>query len=127
MALMLAICRAQPNWMPRKPKHAFQICQKLISRSSFDDERAPFVGTEGQWQSPGSVDLACDLLLDDVPDFCARSRVLDGDGLANGRPCEVDGGDLDPFGLREPVHHDHQTARFHNRDVDLLALVDAVC
>src|SRR6185312_1837752 len=26
---MLAICRAQPNWMPRKPKLIFHICQKL--------------------------------------------------------------------------------------------------
>ena len=31
MALMLAICRPQPNWMPRKPKLMFQICQKLRS------------------------------------------------------------------------------------------------
>jgi hypothetical protein len=31
MALMLAICRPQPNWMPRKPKLIFQICQKLRS------------------------------------------------------------------------------------------------
>ena len=29
MALMLAIWSAQPNWMPRKPKLMFQICQKL--------------------------------------------------------------------------------------------------
>src|SRR5215469_15525445 len=29
MALMFAICRPQPNWMPRKPKLMFQICQKL--------------------------------------------------------------------------------------------------
>src|ERR1043166_4080917 len=28
MALMFAICRPQPNWMPRKPKLMFQICQK---------------------------------------------------------------------------------------------------
>ena len=30
MALMLAICSPQPNWMPRKPKLMFQICQKLF-------------------------------------------------------------------------------------------------
>ena len=29
MALIFAICRPQPNWMPRKPKLMFQICQKL--------------------------------------------------------------------------------------------------
>src|ERR1051326_6166714 len=29
MGLMLAICKPQPNWMPRKPKLMFQICQKL--------------------------------------------------------------------------------------------------
>src|ERR1700733_920174 len=31
MALMLAICKPQPNWMPRKPKLMFHICQKLRS------------------------------------------------------------------------------------------------
>src|SRR5271163_4374729 len=29
MALMLAICSPQPNWMPKKPKLMFHICQKL--------------------------------------------------------------------------------------------------
>src|SRR5450759_4426499 len=28
MGLMFAICKPQPNWMPRKPKLMFQICQK---------------------------------------------------------------------------------------------------
>src|SRR6266487_964774 len=28
MALMFAICRPQPNWIPRNPKLMFQICQK---------------------------------------------------------------------------------------------------
>ena len=27
MRLTLAFCNAKPNWMPRKPKHMFQICQ----------------------------------------------------------------------------------------------------
>ena len=27
--LALAFWSANPNWMPRKPKHMFQICQKL--------------------------------------------------------------------------------------------------
>src|SRR5208282_407231 len=38
MALMFAICNPQPNWIPRKPKLMFQICQKVrggLSISSF--------------------------------------------------------------------------------------------
>ena len=27
MRLTFAFCSAKPNWMPRKPKHMFQICQ----------------------------------------------------------------------------------------------------
>lgn len=26
---MLPICKLQPNWIPKNPKHMFQICQKL--------------------------------------------------------------------------------------------------
>src|SRR5208283_5640034 len=29
MALMFAICNPQPNWMPKKPKLRFQICQNV--------------------------------------------------------------------------------------------------
>src|SRR5438445_2567273 len=29
MRLTFEFCRAKPNWMPRNPKHMFQICQKL--------------------------------------------------------------------------------------------------
>src|SRR5215468_10579646 len=29
MRLTFAFCSAKPNWMPMKPKHMFQICQKL--------------------------------------------------------------------------------------------------
>ena len=29
MGLMLAIWRDQPNWIPKKPKLMFQICQKF--------------------------------------------------------------------------------------------------
>src|SRR5450432_716385 len=29
MALMFAICNPQPNWIPRKPKLMFQICQNV--------------------------------------------------------------------------------------------------
>jgi hypothetical protein len=28
MALILAICKPQPNWIPKNPKLMFQICQK---------------------------------------------------------------------------------------------------
>jgi hypothetical protein len=28
MRLTLAFCSAKPNWIPRNPKHMFQICQK---------------------------------------------------------------------------------------------------
>jgi hypothetical protein len=30
MALMFAICSPQPNWIPRKPKLIFQICQNVF-------------------------------------------------------------------------------------------------
>ena len=29
MRLTFAFCSAKPNWIPRNPKHMFQICQKL--------------------------------------------------------------------------------------------------
>ena len=29
MRLTFAFCRAKPNWIPRKPKHMFQICQNV--------------------------------------------------------------------------------------------------
>src|SRR4249919_2358232 len=29
MRLTFAFCSAKPNWMPRKPKHMFQICQNV--------------------------------------------------------------------------------------------------
>src|SRR6266545_3509496 len=38
MALMFAICSPQPNWMPRKPKLMFQICQKLRRGLSMIDK-----------------------------------------------------------------------------------------
>ena len=40
MALMLAIWRPQPNWIPKKPKLMFQICQKV--------SRGFCMGVEGQ-------------------------------------------------------------------------------
>ncbi len=33
---MFAICNPQPNWMPRKPKLMFQICQKVRGGLSMD-------------------------------------------------------------------------------------------
>src|ERR1039457_2123399 len=36
MALMFAICNPQPNWMPRKPKLMFQICQNVRGGLSMD-------------------------------------------------------------------------------------------
>ena len=29
MRLTFAFCNAKPIWIPRNPKHMFQICQKL--------------------------------------------------------------------------------------------------
>src|SRR5262245_23715994 len=99
----------------------FSVFSRLL-----DDEGSPFVWAQGQRQPPGSVDLACRLLLDEVPDLIASSRTLDGHGLTNGRTREVEGSDLDSPGLGEPVDHDYQTSCLHGRDIDLLALVDAV-
>ena len=39
MALMFAICRPQPNWMPKKPKLMFQICQNDKPRFVHDVAR----------------------------------------------------------------------------------------
>src|SRR4029453_1586996 len=151
MALMFAICSAQPNWMPRKPKLMFQICQKLrcglwtplafafkggrppaisVLRRAIsgllDEQDLPFVRPEGQRQVPGGVELPEGLLLDEVCDFAAGGGCFDGHGLANGGAPEVDGGDLSALGRRKPLDHDDQAPRLHCRDVDLLALVDAV-
>src|ERR671918_1666255 len=102
MALMLAICSAQPNWMPRKPKLMFQICQKprcglatppalaFTSGSppamtrSLDEQDSPFVRTQGQRQSPAGVQRAEPPVLDEVGDHAVGRGGLDDDGLANG-------------------------------------------
>jgi hypothetical protein len=44
MALIFAICSPQPNWIPKKPKLMFQICQKLrsgLQNSTPRDAAAP--------------------------------------------------------------------------------------
>ena len=80
MALMLAICSAQPNWMPRKPKLMFQICQKLrrgrvafstahlgiLSAGLLDEQDLPLVGTEGERQPPACAQLAERLVREEV-------------------------------------------------------------
>jgi hypothetical protein len=42
MALMFAICNPQPNWMPKKPKLMFQICQNVRGGLSMDSFLAHF-------------------------------------------------------------------------------------
>src|SRR6478672_2795290 len=101
---MLAICSAQPNWMPRKPKHMFQICQKLsgvrgpspaISPPLLDEQDLPLVRAEGNGQPSRRAGLAEALLREEVRDRPIRRRDPDGHGLPDGRAAEVDGGHLD--------------------------------
>ena len=85
MALMLAICSAQPNWMPRKPKLMFQICQKLrcglwsapsaapLMTGLLDEQDLPLVGTEGERQPPRRAQRAERLLLEEVGDRRRRA------------------------------------------------------
>src|SRR5262249_60485301 len=117
---MLAICSAQPNWIPRKPKLMFQICQKLrrvgwvslvaavemgcsavlrvlfsamtfsVSSGLLDDQGTPFVRTQGQRQPSGRVQRRDHLLRDQVRHICARARALDRHALANSGPREVE-------------------------------------
>src|SRR5258708_38695736 len=47
MALMLAIWRAQPNWIPRKPKLMFQIAEKRGGCSPMWPPGLPAMETEG--------------------------------------------------------------------------------
>src|ERR1051325_2011287 len=55
MALMFAICRPQPNWMPRNPKLMFQICQK--PSLGFSIGGPPCAGILPHGLSEGSRDL----------------------------------------------------------------------
>src|SRR6266545_1635473 len=136
MALMLAICSAQPNWMPRKPKLMFQICQKLrcgrgpspaISPPGLLDEQdLSLVGAEREWQLLARAQLAVRFLRQEVPDRPARRRGLERHRLPDGRPAEVDRGDLGARAARKSVDHDDQAPGLDRRQRDLLALVDAV-
>src|ERR1700741_5375762 len=99
---MLAFCSAQPNWMPRKPKHMFQICQKVcggrgpttaISLPLLDEQDLPLVRAEGNGQVPRRAELAEALLREEVGDRPVGRRGPDGHALADRREAEVDGGD----------------------------------
>ena len=75
---MLAICSAQPNWMPRKPKVMFQICQKLSGGFSTggiavpplcglpDEQDKPLVRTEGERQLPAGAQGAKRLVGEEI-------------------------------------------------------------
>src|SRR6266852_1964416 len=142
MALMLAIWSAQPNWMPRKPKLMFQICQKLkggrgpspaISRSPrsllgglLDQQDLPLVRAERQRQPPTGAQLAVRFLREEVGDRPAPRRGLDRHGLPDSRPAEVDRGDLGARAGGQAVDHDDKATGLHRRQRELLALVDAV-
>src|SRR6266571_3241394 len=104
MALILAICSAQPNWMPRKPKLMFQICQKLrcgrrlspvifgSSSGLLDEQDLPLVRTERERQPPARAQLAERFLREQIGDRPVPRRGLDGHGLPDGLAAEVDGG-----------------------------------
>src|SRR5690349_14946844 len=147
MALTLAICSAQPNWMPRKPKHMFQICQKLRCdlwtplalpfmsrpprglvgpRQLLDEQNLSFMGTDCEMQPPICTQRTERLLFEKVRDHAAGRRVLDGHRLVSDRAAEVRGRDLGAPAVGKPMDHDDQTPGRHRRDVDLLALIDAV-
>jgi hypothetical protein len=89
MALMFAICNPQPNWMPRKPKLMFQICQKLRSglrkcvtvfdlTSSVCDVLMSFfllAGSESCEPQNTGADRACiHADANYIPDFIARKH-----------------------------------------------------
>src|SRR5438093_516789 len=145
MALTLAICSAQPNWMPRKPKLMFQICQKLScdlwmplalpfmsgpplgvlgprhnsSSRLLDEQNLSFMGTDCEMQPPICPQRAERLLLEEVRDHAAGRRGLDGHRLVHDRSAEVRGRDLSAPAVGEPVDHDDQTPGLHRRDGDL--------
>src|ERR1700758_2562477 len=57
MALMLAICRPHPNWMPKNPKLIFHICQKLrVGFTNWMRVAEGVAGTEGG--APSAVSMA---------------------------------------------------------------------
>src|SRR3990172_4100797 len=97
MALMLAIWSAQPNWMPRKPKLMFQICQKLRCgfccapgldaegpkppmKTSLEKENLSLLWSERE-REPLTDELAGRLVLEEVRDRSVRGSGLDRDRL----------------------------------------------
>src|SRR5271165_3562757 len=48
MALILAICRPQPNWMPRNPKLMFQICQNVFGGFCISQRTPSSFSTAGE-------------------------------------------------------------------------------
>ena len=86
MRLTLAFCSAKPNWMPRKPKHMFQICQKRQLRfavhamlSSLDSIEFPLIVMPAQagfsdLRIGAAKSLGSRLRGNDDDDRCQRSR-----------------------------------------------------
>src|SRR5450631_2028784 len=58
MALMFAICNPQPNWMPRKPKLMFQICQNVRGGLSMDTPDDSLAIVKGDQCSKSRAELA---------------------------------------------------------------------
>src|SRR5258705_2570853 len=113
---MLAICSAQPNWMPRKPKVMFQICQKLSGGFSTpivaplcglpDKQDKPFVRTEGERQLPAGAQGAKRLVGEEIPDRAGRRSRLECHRLPDGRAAEIDRRDLGPLAADQPMDHE---------------------
>src|SRR5437870_12911555 len=104
MALTLAICSAQPNWMPRKPKLMFQIFQKLkcdlwtplalpftsgrpldvlgprhdYPSRLLNEQNPSFVGTDCEMQPPICTQRGERPVLEAVRGHAARPRGLGG-------------------------------------------------
>src|SRR5437870_5724529 len=82
MALMFAICSAQPNWMPKKPKLMFQICQKL--RCGFCAE--PALDVDGPKPPTRHLPGGAASLLDEE-DLAAKRFEVEGHALAVDLSC----------------------------------------
>src|SRR4029450_3390395 len=132
---MLAICSAQPNWMPRKPTVMFQICPKLSRGFSTpiaaplcglpDKQDEPLVRTECERQLAPGAPGAKRLVGEEIAARAGRRSRLDCDGLPHGRATEIDRRDLGPLAGGQPMDHEEQSAGLHRRGVDPLALVSA--
>ncbi len=101
-------------------------CSGPPSQDYLMSRTCPSWGPRASVQPPIRAQRAERLLLEEVRDHAAGRRGLDGHRLADGRAAEVDGRDLGPLAVGKPVDHDDQAPGLHRRDVDLLALVDAV-